>query len=261
MIETEAPVALNTPHARDMLRKRYAAPEWALMEEVAPATGGGTRYADGVAVNLWQSRGHAIYGFEIKVSRSDWLRELKQPEKAEPIFRFCDRWYIVAPRGIVKDGELPPSWGLLELRATGLVETVAGKNLEAQPVTKAFFASLMRRGHEQLETMARHTHQRALSEAREEMKRYADEEVARRTKRDAALREHIAKFEQETGLSLDEWKGPSPKSIKLAQQLEVLSGYGSNPLGALDKLAKDLERLAVGVRKAVSESGLAEAEA
>jgi len=40
------------------------------------------RTADYVAMDLWPSKGLALHGHEIKVSRSDWLRELKEPEKA-----------------------------------------------------------------------------------------------------------------------------------------------------------------------------------
>ena len=36
---------------------------------------GGGRYADAIAMNLWPSRGLAVHGFEIKISRGDWQRE------------------------------------------------------------------------------------------------------------------------------------------------------------------------------------------
>ncbi len=50
------------------------------------------RAADAVAMDLWPSKGLEIHGHEVKVSRSDWLSELKQPEKCEPVKRYCDRW-------------------------------------------------------------------------------------------------------------------------------------------------------------------------
>lgn len=250
---------LNTQHARAMLLKRYAAPEWALLEEVAPATGGGTRYADAIAVNLWQSRGHAIHGFEIKVSRGDWLRELKQPEKAEPLYRYCDHWTIVAPRGIVKDGELPSTWGLLELRKTGLVQIVASPRLEAQPITRAFFASLMRRGHEQLDRMASNKVQHAINESRRIIDERVEEQVKRRTREIERSNDAMAKFTAETGLTLDPWGGPPIKAIKLAQRLELLSNYdGGQALGRLTNLANDLERALGVLRKAITDTELDE---
>lgn len=260
--ETTAPVVLNTPHARDLLRKRYPAPEWALMEEVAPSTGGGTRYADAVAVNLWQSRGHAIHGFEIKVSRSDWLRELKDPSKAEPVYRYCDHWWIVAPKGIVKAGELPPNWGLLEVRAASLVQVEAAKRLEPVPITRAFFASLMRRGHEQVTSLAERMQRQAVNEARAEVDQRVQQEVERRTTYHRELEERVVKFQQETGLEFSRYSGPPVRTIKLAQRLEALQGWkGDRVLGTLDNLAKQLEKAAGDVRKAMADTELEEPKA
>ncbi|WP_293371480.1 hypothetical protein [Nevskia sp.] len=159
----------------DAIRRRFAAPEWIVMGEVAPATGGGTRYADAIAVNTWQSRGHAVIGFEVKVSRSDWLRELKQPEKAEPMLRYCDRWYLVATKDVVKPGELPPNWGHLELRQKGLHMVTEAPKLEAKPITRSFFASLMRRGYEEIDAVATRMQRQAIADARAEV----DNRVAR----------------------------------------------------------------------------------
>ena len=50
--------------------------------------------------------------------RSDWLRELRDPAKAEEFRRYCDRWWlVVSDCAIVKPGELPTGWGLLARRA------------------------------------------------------------------------------------------------------------------------------------------------
>lgn len=84
---------------------------WIGMSEVTPP--GTSRRFDFVAIMGWSSRGHEVQGFEIKVARSDWLRELKEPAKAEPLASLCTRWWIVAPPGVVKVEELPPAWGLL----------------------------------------------------------------------------------------------------------------------------------------------------
>src|ERR1039457_1110041 len=74
------------------------------------------RPADFLAMDLWPSRGLALHGHEIKVSRSDWLRELKEPEKAAEFIPYMNHWWLVAsdPR-IVREGELPEGWGLMEM--------------------------------------------------------------------------------------------------------------------------------------------------
>src|SRR5829696_7115111 len=55
------------------------------------------RTFDGVSVNLWPSRGHDIHAYEVKVSRSDWKKELARPDKAEDAAKIADRFSIVAP--------------------------------------------------------------------------------------------------------------------------------------------------------------------
>lgn len=242
----------------DLLRRRHPAGEWAFLEEVAPATGGGTRYADAIAINLWQSRGHAVHGFEVKVSRSDWLRELKQPEKAEPVFRYCDHWWLVAEKNIVKDGELPHTWGHLERRGNGLHTVKAAPRLEAAPLTRAFFASLVRRGHEVLERRAAALVADKLAEMRREFERTRAGDIARATRRDTERDERVARFEKETGLSICDYDvNSSIQAIKLAQRIQALQGWhGNGALAKLVDLAEDLERAAKTVRKAITDTGL-----
>jgi len=83
----------------------------AFAELTAP---GSSRRADYVAVSLWPSRGLTIDAHELKVSRSDWLRELGQPSKAQAWWPHCHRWWLVAgDESIVGEGELPEGWGLM----------------------------------------------------------------------------------------------------------------------------------------------------
>lgn len=261
-MSTKPEIRYTSALARRLIAAKFAAPEWATMFEVAPRTGGGTRYADAVAVNLWQSRGHAVHGFEIKVSRGDWLRELKDPAKAEDIQRYCDYWTIVAPKGVVADGELPPTWGLLEMRPDRLMQAKAPPKLDAQPITRAFFASLMRRGHEGLDLVAAEKLEAERAAMHSAIADKVEREVKTRTREFQRLKDHIEKFEQETGLSFSEWGGPDARTVKIAQSLERLSGWGNETaLSRLVDLARELEDAAQTVRKAVGQTGLQEAKA
>lgn len=77
---------------------------------------GPLRTIDFLALDLWESHGCVMIGHEVKVSRSDWLRELADPSKGEAWSRYCDQFYVVAPKGVVRDAsELPPGWGLILL--------------------------------------------------------------------------------------------------------------------------------------------------
>lgn len=112
-----------------LLRDRHAttgnggAGEWAFMPHVRNAAGfDASRTLDALALHLWPSRGLVLHGYEVKVSRSDWLREVKDPAKAEAFCRLVEFFWIVAPAGVVKKGELPPTWGLIEVNGTGTEE-------------------------------------------------------------------------------------------------------------------------------------------
>lgn len=97
---------------------------WIVAEKVRNIAGyavrrGELRTADALAIDTWESKGLEIHGFEVKCSRSDWLTELKQPEKSEPFRRFCDRWWLVtSSKDIVKPGELPAGWGHMAIAPT-----------------------------------------------------------------------------------------------------------------------------------------------
>jgi hypothetical protein len=105
--------------------------------------------ADAISMHLWPSapQGLELIGYELKVSRGDWLRELKQPNKADPIKQFCDRWYVVgADVSIVKYAdELPKGWGLMFAEDGKLVTMIEAPKLEPLPLDRAFIAALMRR--------------------------------------------------------------------------------------------------------------------
>lgn len=92
---------------------RGAYPHHIHLTEVRDATGfDAIRSADAMAIGMYSSRGREVRGFEMKVSRTDWLKELKQPDKAESLARFCNAWALIAPtENIVHAGELPKPWG------------------------------------------------------------------------------------------------------------------------------------------------------
>jgi hypothetical protein len=141
---------MRSEDVRAALRRKFCAPEYALFFEVGDATGGrARRWADAIAMGLWPSRGLALQGFEIKVSRGDWLSEMRQPAKAEAIAQYCRYWWMVTPPGIIKDGELPETWGHYEVQPNGLrIVKVAPALEDPAPISPAFLAALLRRASE-----------------------------------------------------------------------------------------------------------------
>lgn len=146
---------MNAAEVYAALAATYCPPEWALIPDVASGTGASARRrADAIAMNLWPSRGLEVRGFEIKVSRSDLGRELKQPEKAETISRYCHTWWIAAPAGLVNQDALPLGWGLVEVNGKGVRTKRAALPREdvAQP-TRHFTAALIRAALAEVEDM------------------------------------------------------------------------------------------------------------
>jgi hypothetical protein len=141
-------------HIQRLLAERYCAPEWAYFSGVPNCTGGGTRIADGVAMNLYPSKGLALTCFEIKVSRSDLMAELKDITKSECIGKYCEYFVLVVPAGIVSTRELPDHWGLLEVKDDSLRSFRKPKKQEnVAPLDRGFVASLLRRASERSEDM------------------------------------------------------------------------------------------------------------
>lgn len=103
------------------------------------------RTADAMAVDLWPSTGNLVHGFEVKVSRSDWLCELRDPTKADAFRRFCDHWWLVVPDASIVRDDLPDGWGLLAVGRDGkLRQRTAAPRLDREPMTPTFTASLLR---------------------------------------------------------------------------------------------------------------------
>ena len=142
--ELEAGVKLAAHDLYLRLQGTFSAPAYITLEEVRDATGfDGHRTADAIAISLYRSRGKAIWGFEMKVSRNDWLKELKQPEKAESIMRYCNYWGLVVPdKNIVKDGELPESWGMYVAQKNRLKCVVPCPKLDPVPMSITMLTAL-----------------------------------------------------------------------------------------------------------------------
>lgn len=135
----------------DLLHERYSkvygnGRRWAVAEHVKDTAGFATRrIADMIAVDCWPSSGIAFHGHEVKVSRSDWLTELRDPDKAETFKRHMDYWWLVVPdTSIVKPDELPEGWGLMVQSGSALRVRRAAPRLTPEPMPKPMLGTLLR---------------------------------------------------------------------------------------------------------------------
>lgn len=128
------------------LAKKFAAPEYAFIPQMNQGTGAHAgRRADAVAFSLWPSRGLYLTGFEIKTHRGDWRNEVRTPEKADAIGRFCRHWYLVTGPDVVKPLDiLPATWGHIVFDGRELSLPTRPADMEAQPLTIEIIAALFR---------------------------------------------------------------------------------------------------------------------
>ena len=213
---------LNTQELIERLAKHFPSPTYGFITQVRSGTGStNARTADAMAMSLWPSRGLHLLGFEVKMSRNDWLNELKNPEKAEEIGKFCHEWYIVInDPDFIKDGELPINWGLIIPSGTGMkVVKKALYNQHAELPDYFMLAGIFRNIAEQcipketLKTVLKQEYERGLSAH----DRY--EENRRRDHQD--LIDAVKLFEDISGVKISTYKSETEKigeAVKLVME-------------------------------------------
>lgn len=122
MPHTEASM-IQLLHQRYSTRSQGLGSRYVAMAHVRNDAGfDAQRTADFMALDLWPSQGLVLHGHEVKISRSDWLNELKDPEKAGAFIPHVDYWWLViADKAMVKAGELPKDWGLMAVGSDGFL--------------------------------------------------------------------------------------------------------------------------------------------
>jgi len=123
------------------LSVRHEPPEWVFLSEVIIHN----HRMDAYAINCYQSQGYGTVGYEIKVSRSDFLGELRKPEKSEASAFFCHRFFFVTPKDLVRPKEVPGPYGLIWVAENGRSRIVKrAQEREVMP-TWGMVAALVRR--------------------------------------------------------------------------------------------------------------------
>lgn len=214
-----------------ILKKRFPKDAYAVLPQVPAETGGGCRIADALVMSLWRSRGLTLTGIEIKLARSDWLRELKDPSKADPICAYCDHWYIVTngPE-VARIEELPDTWGLIVCSDSDSKIVKKASKLDAKPMSRAFLAAILRRTMEYL--VPPDAERAAINAARQEGFE-AGKDVGRNEARGELyalkqLRQSIADFKAESGVEISEYHGGDVgEAFAVARQLLGYQGLRS----------------------------------
>lgn len=117
---------IKTTEILQALKEKYSSPgfepghEWVFFEELRVGPGFGKeseRRIDFWAMRCWSGATERV-SYEIKVSRQDFLREMKDARKRKMALLFSTQYYFITPPGLIKPDELPPECGLREVRWT-----------------------------------------------------------------------------------------------------------------------------------------------
>lgn len=217
--------AITTKRLTELVSAKFSPPEYGCLFNVGDGTGFRQyRWADAIAMGLWPSRGVDLHGIEIKASRADWKKELSQPEKADAICKFCDRWWIVAgDASIVLLSELPSTWGLMVPAGSGLKVVVDAPKLTPVPITKMMLAGIFRRACEQQRepTAMKLEFERGLNEGEKRGENRADYELQKLRR----LFESVKKFAATSGVVIDEYSGDEiGRAVRTVMNGEHLPG-------------------------------------
>ncbi len=141
----------------DALRRRHSGGEdvnserWAFFDELRFATGGfnGGQAIDAWAMAVWPSMGWETFSYEIKSSRGDFLREIRNPEKRGPALEISNYFYFVTGLDVAKPQEIPEECGWMVVGPHG--DEIRAKVVISAPLRKSgaftekFVASILRR--------------------------------------------------------------------------------------------------------------------
>lgn len=242
---------------RTLIRARYPGPEWAVLDELHDGTGAAAnRRFDAVAFNCWPSHGFVRLGFEIKVTRGDFARELGDHAKRAALEKHCHEVYFVVAPGVCAPRDVPEPWGLLEVRGERLHCTRKAQHRKVGAVSETLAVCAIRRLAEAAEQAERRTYRFAgeevtqadindrvvsmMASARDHIERIRADTVkeheAAKAARDAAERDAAAwsktwQYLQAAALGCQPWhttaSGPPPTTEQLREAIAQVRAQGA----------------------------------
>lgn len=233
------------------LRHVWPAPAHSCIPQVRNGTGyarNRTRTADALVFSTWPSRGLWLGGVEIKVSRSDWKKELADPGKASDIAQYCHHWYVAAPEGIVPVAEVPETWGLVEVKHNTATIVKRAPLQEVKPIDMLLLCSIMRQVAEV--TVPADIVKAQIADEVAKHKDLIRQEARHPLER---LQEDVDEFERASGVRIhDTWElGDIAKAVAVIRE----SGSVTRALEAIRNKTVAVRRFAEQVDEALAEAG------
>lgn len=238
-----------------LLQKKFPSNEYALMQEVSDAAGfNRSRSADYIIMNLWPSRGLHLTGIELKSYRGDWLSELKKPQKAENIFKYCDYFVLLTTdETIAKIEEIPVTWGWWVIKGTKIIVRKEAPKLIPEQISRNFLAAMLKRACSRDKLVHIDSIQDTINSAVESYKNSRGNDEGYFKKEYDKLRLNVSDFERQTGFNLKSYGSyiASHKEVGEAVRFVVNNKHENivKQLQALEPTAKKLlDRISEGLK-------------
>lgn len=234
---------ITADEIKALLSKKYEPPVYAFFTEVGNGTGSNwNRYIDAVAFSLYPSMNHEIHGFEIKISRSDFLSEMNHPEKTAESMQYCDRWWLVAPKGVANKDELPKSWGFYEVVNGRLYKRKHAPELNPE-TSLSFIAALLRRSTE--DSIPRSTLWHRIDSAKKEARKDYAKGIEESKNRLEEYKKKVSEFEEASGLKVfDIWDGGKElgEAVKFVLEGGLKIDYPTeSAISSIERVLKELK--------------------
>lgn len=203
------------------------------MAEVSDKTGHGRqRSCDFMVMGFWPSRGLDLHGIEVKASRGDWLRELKDPNKQENHFKYCDYfWLLTENHNVAFLEEIPETWGWMQVKGSKIFTVKKAPKLNPEAISKSFLCAMLRRAQSKEGFTHTSSIQDKIDAAFERGKSNIDYEHRIVKQNYETLQEQIQKFEKHTGISIPRHRYAYGDSIeKIGKAVTFLKNGGADSI-------------------------------
>lgn len=219
-----------------LIQKRHAGDGWFVFSELRNQPGfGASRSADHAALGLWASTKYEFHLYEVKISRSDVIREMKDPTKANAVGKYAHHWWLViSDEKIIKDVLIPEAWGILVPTVRGgsrmLTEYRKAPKLKPKPFDPLFCVAMLRNMATNWVTPAKH---RELQEQLDRLSTKREEdpdmrsELAQAKRRVEQLEAAITQFQELSGVDMDGVRegryrvAPLARAVKFALENDI----------------------------------------
>lgn len=242
-------MTMTASDVRACLSSRWPDSEYLVIPEAPQDAARARRKIDLLVVSLWQSRGYQLDAVEIKVSMSDWKRELDNPAKADWWWSHSHRFWLAVPAVMVPkvQPDLPVTWGLLACDGGACKAVVKAAKRDAEPFTWQSTIGLLRAaadaGFGALQRARDAGYQDGVKRGRMEVERETGDAYIRKQLDD--LRQKVEAFQQASGVDIAQtWDAG-----ELGRAFALATDWRLDPTRAADRLGKFGEQVAAEAKR------------